>query len=90
MAATPSSEARTGLKLISPTAIYVILLLAVPLATVLIYSVMTGGRGNVSLPLTIENYTELAAIAEKSAERIVEARIGSLATLAYVPLRSPV
>jgi len=61
MAQTPSSEARTGLKLISPTAIYVILLLAVPLATVLIYSVMTGGRGNVSLPLTIENYTELAS-----------------------------
>lgn len=59
MAATPSSEARTGLKLISPTAIYVILLLAVPLATVLIYSVMTGGRGNVSFPLTFENYSEL-------------------------------
>ena len=61
MAATPGSEARAGLKLISPTAIYVILLLAVPLATVLIYSVMTGGRGNVSLPLTVENYTELAS-----------------------------
>jgi spermidine/putrescine transport system permease protein len=59
MAATPSSEARAGLKLISPTAIYVILLLAVPLATVIIYSVMTGGRGNVSLPLTYENYSEL-------------------------------
>jgi spermidine/putrescine transport system permease protein len=59
MAATPSSEARTGLKLISPTAIYVILLLAVPLATVLIYSVLTGGRGNVSLPVTVENYSEL-------------------------------
>ncbi|RYI33262.1 MAG: ABC transporter permease [Acetobacteraceae bacterium] len=59
MAATPSSEARTGLKLISPTAIYVILLLAVPLTTVLVYSVLTGGRGNVSLPLTLENYTEL-------------------------------
>jgi spermidine/putrescine transport system permease protein len=61
MAATPASEARAGLKLISPTAIYVILLLAVPLATVLIYSVMTGGRGNVSLPVTFENYTELAS-----------------------------
>ena len=61
MAATPGSEARAGLKLISPTAIYVILLLAVPLATVLVYSIMTGGRGNVSLPLTIENYTELAS-----------------------------
>ena len=61
MAQTPSSEARTGLKLISPTAIYVILLLAVPLATVLLYSVLTGGRGNVSLPLTFENYSELAS-----------------------------
>jgi len=59
MAETPSSEARTGLKLISPTAIYVILLLAVPLATVLVYSVLTGGRGNVSLPVTFENYSEL-------------------------------
>ena len=59
MAQTPGSEARTGLKLISPTAIFVILLLAVPLATVLIYSVMTGGRGNVSLPLTFVNYSEL-------------------------------
>jgi spermidine/putrescine transport system permease protein len=59
MAATPSSEARAGLKLISPTAIYVILLLAVPLATVLIYSVMTGGRGIVAFPVTIENYAEL-------------------------------
>lgn len=59
MAATPRSEARAGLKLISPTAIYVILLLALPLATVLVYSVMTGGRGNVSLPLTIDNYAEL-------------------------------
>lgn len=59
MAQTPGSEARTGLKLISPTAVYVILLLAVPLATVLIYSVLTGGRGVVSLPVTIENYAEL-------------------------------
>jgi spermidine/putrescine transport system permease protein len=59
MAATPKSEARAGLKLISPTAIYVILLLAVPLATVLVYSVMTGGRGVVSLPLTLDNYARL-------------------------------
>jgi spermidine/putrescine transport system permease protein len=59
MAETPSSEARAGLKLISPTAIYVILLLAVPLATVLLYSVLTGGRGTISLPLTGENYAEL-------------------------------
>jgi spermidine/putrescine transport system permease protein len=59
MAATPRSEARAGLKLISPTAIYVILLLAVPLATVLVYSVLTGGRGTISLPFTFENFAEL-------------------------------
>jgi spermidine/putrescine transport system permease protein len=61
MAATPKSEARSGLKLISPTAIYVILLLAVPLATVIIYSVLTGGRGTIALPFTFENYAQLAA-----------------------------
>jgi spermidine/putrescine transport system permease protein len=59
MAATPISEARAGLKLISPTAIYVVLLLAVPLATVLIYSVLTGGRGTVDLPFTLENYAQV-------------------------------
>ena len=59
MAQPLGSEAKAGLKLISPTAIYVILLLAVPLATVLLYSVLTGGRGNVSLPVTGENYAEL-------------------------------
>ncbi len=59
MAATPRSEARAGLKLISPTAIYVVLLLAVPLATVLIFSWMTGGRGIVAFPVTTENYGEL-------------------------------
>jgi spermidine/putrescine transport system permease protein len=59
MAATPTSEARAGLKLISPTAIYVILLLAIPLATVLLYSVLTGGRGTISLPFTLENYAEV-------------------------------
>ncbi len=61
MAATPRSEARAGLKLISPTAIYVILLLAVPLATVLVYSVLTGGRGTVGLPFTLENFAELGS-----------------------------
>jgi len=59
MAQSLGSEAKAGLKLISPTALYVIFLLAVPLATVLLYSVLTGGRGNVSLPVTGENYAEI-------------------------------
>ena len=56
MAQTKSSEARTGWLLITPPALVTLLLLAAPLATVLIYSIMTGGRGTVSLPLTAENY----------------------------------
>ena len=59
MAATPSSEARSGLKLISPPVFYAILMLAAPLFTVLVYSVMTGEKGAVSLPLTLDNYYEL-------------------------------
>jgi spermidine/putrescine transport system permease protein len=59
MAQSSKSEAKAGLALISPPAIYAILLLAAPLATVLVYSVLTGGRGQVALPFTIENYAEL-------------------------------
>ncbi|MFC3085513.1 ABC transporter permease [Tabrizicola soli] len=59
MAQTPSTEARAGLKLISPPALYAILMLAAPLATVLLYSVLTGEKGSVSLPLTLDNYHDL-------------------------------
>ena len=52
-------EAKSGLKLISPPVFYAILMLAAPLATVLVYSVMTGEKGAVSLPLTLDNYYEL-------------------------------
>jgi spermidine/putrescine transport system permease protein len=60
MAQTKSEEARTGWLLVSPPALYALLLLAAPLATVLIYSVLTGGRGTVGMPLTVENYVEIA------------------------------
>jgi spermidine/putrescine transport system permease protein len=59
MAKSKSAEAKTGWLLISPPAIYAILLLAAPLATVLIYSVLTGDKGKVSLPITTENYAQL-------------------------------
>ncbi len=59
MAQTPSTEARAGLTLISPPALYAILMLAAPLATVLLYSVLTGEKGSVSLPLTLDNYHDL-------------------------------
>ncbi len=59
MAQSQGKEARTGWLLISPPAIYALLLLAAPLATVLIYSVLTGGRGEIGLPFTLANFTEL-------------------------------
>ncbi len=59
MAETPSSEARSGLALVSPTAIYAILLLAAPLATVLIYSVLTDGQNRIVWDFTFANYVEV-------------------------------
>ncbi|MBL4927609.1 ABC transporter permease [Fuscibacter oryzae] len=54
------SEAASGIALISPTALYAILLLAAPLATVLIYSVMTDGPSvGVIWQLNGENYAKV-------------------------------
>ncbi len=45
--------------LVSPTALYAILLLAAPLATVLLYSVMTDGPKGVEAIFTFGNYVEV-------------------------------
>ncbi len=52
------SEAASGLALISPTAIYAILLLAAPLATIIIYSVLTDGELTIVKDFTLANYIE--------------------------------
>lgn len=57
--ARPNSEARSGWLMVSPPALYTILLLAAPLATVIIYSFMTGARGTVTAPATLHNYSDL-------------------------------
>jgi spermidine/putrescine transport system permease protein len=90
MAKSKSAEAKTGWLLISPPAIYAILLLAAPLATVLIYSVLTGDKGKVSLPITTENYRELI---EKPIYGVILWRslyISMLVTFATVLLAYPV
>ncbi len=51
--------ARAGLMLISPTLTYAVLLLAAPLATVVIYSLLTGGRGQITWDFTFANYAEV-------------------------------
>jgi spermidine/putrescine transport system permease protein len=52
------TEAASGLALISPTAIYAILLLAAPLATIIIYSVLTDGELTIIRDFTLGNYVE--------------------------------
>gem|GEM_PF-4431095 len=56
MAFFRSSEEKAGFTLVSPPAIYALLLLAAPLGTVLLFSVLTGGNGEVGLPITGENF----------------------------------
>lgn len=53
----PGSEARQGLVLISPTAIYTILLLAAPLAAIVVYSFLTDGYLKILWQPTLSNYT---------------------------------
>ena len=52
------SEAASGLALISPTAIYAILLLAAPLALIFIYSFLTDGYLEIIRTFTFANYIE--------------------------------
>ncbi|WP_225029247.1 ABC transporter permease [Xinfangfangia pollutisoli] len=90
MAQSSSSEAKAGWLLVSPPAIYAVLLLAAPLATVLVYSVLTGEKGAVSLPFTLENYQELFT---KPIYRVLMGRslmISFLVTLATVLLAYPI
>ncbi|MCF8486157.1 MAG: ABC transporter permease [Rhodobacteraceae bacterium] len=53
------SEAASGLLLISPTAIYAVLLLAAPLATVVMFSLLTGGRGQITWDFSLQNYIDV-------------------------------
>lgn len=50
------TEAASGLAMISPTALYAILLLATPLAAVVVYSFMTKGPTGVIPVFTFDNY----------------------------------
>ncbi len=53
------SEAAKGLALISPTALYAVLLLAAPLATVVIFSMLTDGAKGLEWSFTLDNYIEV-------------------------------
>lgn len=83
------SEAASGLALISPTAVFAILMLAAPLATVLVYSVLTGENGKVGLPFTLGNFGELL---DKPLYKVVILRslyVSMLVTLVTIVLAYP-
>ena len=84
------SEAANGLAMISPTAIFALLLLAAPLATIFIYSFMTDGYLEIIRDFTFANYAEAWT---KELYRVVMLRslgVSFAVTLATVLLAFPV
>ncbi len=90
MAQSQWKEARTGWLLISPPAVYAVLLLAAPLATVLLYSVLTGGKGEVGLPFTLANFAELFQKPVYQAVMLRSLYVSLLVTLVTVVLAYPI
>ena len=90
MAQSQSSEAKTGYMLVAPPLLYAVLLLAAPLATVLIYSVLTGENGAVSLPMTTENFTTVWTGRVYQAIMARSLYVSMLVTLTTVLLAYPI
>jgi spermidine/putrescine transport system permease protein len=90
MAVTPSLEAKAGLKLVSPTALYAILLLAAPLATVLIYSVLTDGQNRIIWDFTLSNYVEVWSGKVYQAIMLRSLTVSMLVTLVTVVIAFPI
>lgn len=84
------TEAASGLALISPTATFTILLLAVPLATVLIYSFLHNSGGAVSGPLTFGNYAEVFSKPVYRSVMLRSLSISLMVTAATVVLAYPI
>ncbi|MBA3909000.1 MAG: ABC transporter permease [Rhodobacter sp.] len=90
MAQSPNSEARAGLSLVSPTALYSILLLAAPLATVLIYSVLTDGQSRIEWTFTLANYVEVWTGKVYQAIMLRSLTVSMLVTLVTVVIAFPI
>jgi spermidine/putrescine transport system permease protein len=84
------SEGFKGLRLISPTFAYVILLLAAPLATVILYSFMTDGNNVVERPFTIANYVTVWTGKVYQAIMLRSLTVSMAVTLATVLLAYPI
>lgn len=83
------TEAASGLTMISPTAIYAILVLAAPLIAVIVYSFMTKGPTGVGLPLTFDNYVTVFTERKYSAIMSRSLIVSLAVTVATVVLAYP-
>ncbi|MCJ8139420.1 ABC transporter permease [Falsirhodobacter halotolerans] len=86
----PGSDARGGLFLIAPPAIYALLLLAVPLALLALYSVWTDGYLEIVREFTWANYIETWTNPLYRSVLIRSLVVALLVTLATVVLAFPV
>jgi spermidine/putrescine transport system permease protein len=84
------TEAASGLALISPTAIFAILLLAAPLAATLLYSVLTDGYLIIEPTFTLENYTKAWSSPVMQSIMLRSVSVAMLVTLTTVLLAYPV
>ncbi len=84
------TEGFKGLRLISPTFLYVILLLAAPLATVIVYSFMTDGNNVVERPFTLANYVTVWTGKVYQAIMLRSLTVSMAVTLATVLLAYPI
>ncbi len=84
------TEAASGLMLVSPTALYAILLLAAPLLTVVIFSLMVDSKIGASSGFTFAHYTKVLTGKIYQAIMLRSIYVAMLVTLVTVVLAYPV
>jgi spermidine/putrescine transport system permease protein len=83
-------EARSGLTLISPPAIYAFLLLAAPMAAIVLFSFLTDAQSGIEWTPTLENYTEVLTQPVYRALMLRSLMVAVAVTLVTVILAYPV
>jgi len=84
------SEAASGLALISPTALYAILLLAAPLVTVVLYSFAHSEQGKIIWDFSLDNYIRIWSAPNVQLIMLRSLTVAASVTLATVLLAYPV
>lgn len=85
-----NTEAANGLMMVSPTAIYAVLLLAAPLIAVVLYSLMVDSKVGLSAGLTFDNYIKVWTGRIDQALMLRSLTVSAMVTLVTVALAYPV